>query len=657
MYEYHNNLLSIPARLLYEDWSLMSYDNYKMSCRRGRLIRTKEGRGEGNEAFVSFYDLPISIKKFCIEKLGDPKEVVVRNQLENYIIADHQAVQFFARHRKPDGVPLSEELQREKATNAMILNGIKTVFKDNRTIIKMFGKNRTKIWENISDAVNAINTSKWTFSLPGNPRRLKSKYDEYVKEGFEVLLHKGEGRKNAQKIKGAIADFFLAQYCLPMKLTIPEVMERYNERREVTEWEEITETAVYKWLYEPEQERIWMLARHGKNSWSKKFKHTLTRNTEDWFPNAYWAIDGSKLDWIHVWDDSSNKMGAKLKIDVMFDVYSEKIIGYSLSFTENHIDHFKAVKMAVNEAQCRPYYLTYDNQSAHKSKRIQELYDSLVAIDGGAHHPNKALETHGPAEQLFNRFQQQVIKKFWFSDGQGIQVRRDDNKMNVEFINENKGLLKTTHELQQAWETAVNIWNNKKHPKFKESRNQVYQHEMKLKEDLSLLEIVDKMWIQETSKQITYRAHGLEMWLADEKYQYEVYDTEGNIDIEFRRKNIGNKFTIRYDPDFMDGYIQLCKTDEQGNTVFLANAEPKRQHQNIPVLQQEGDKEQWHKDYKIRDIEFDRDKKAYEDLKRRTGITPELEIENQELLMKMKGSISKNQRSNAESNENLIYQL
>ena len=37
MYEYHNNILSIPAKLLYEDWSLISYKNYNVLCHRGKL--------------------------------------------------------------------------------------------------------------------------------------------------------------------------------------------------------------------------------------------------------------------------------------------------------------------------------------------------------------------------------------------------------------------------------------------------------------------------------------------------------------------------------------------------------------------------------------------------------------------------------------------
>ncbi len=661
MYEYHNNILSIPAKLLYKEWGEMTYDNYKAKCKRGKLVRTKNGHGAGNTAFVSFYDLPMDIQSRCIEELGDPKEVAVVNQLEEYITPDIEANRFFSQHRKPNGRPLSMEKQREKSTNCMILNAIQTVFNERGAMTKMFGRKKTKIWENMSEAVNMLNANKWLFNLPGTPRTLQRKYENYIKDGvkdYMLFIHKGEGHDNATVLKGDVADYILSQYCLPIKQSVPEVMERYNMVRESKGWRQLDEGAVKLWLNHPEQKRIWTLARHGKEVYNREFKHTLTRKKDNWFPNAYWSIDGTKLDWIHLWEDSSNKQGAKLKVDVVFDIYSEKILGSSLSFTENHTDHFNAIREAVNYAQSRPYMFTYDNQSGHKMNRMQDLYNGLVAVDGGCHFPNKAYAHNSPVEQLFNRLQQQVISNFWFSDGQSVTVKLDDNKMNTDFITDNKHLIKTVEELEAAWEAAVNIWNNKLHPKFKtQTRNEVYRHTQPKQEKLSILDIIDKLWITEAKKQITYKGHGLDMWLAGTKYQFEVYDGNGKVDLEFRRKNVGAKFIVRYDPDFMDGYIQLCEHDENGEVVFVANAEPKREHENIPSLMEEGDKEQWNEDYQVRNKELERDLKDYEALKARSGITPEREIEEQEYMIKMKRTLTKEDRSKVESEENILAQL
>ncbi len=333
-YEYVNGILSIPAKLLYEEWKLIKRNTYQSYVRRGKFVRVKEGKGKGNTAYISYYDLPDMYKDICIEKLGDPRKVKTHNILENYIMPDAKAATFFEEHRKPDGKRLSPEKQQEKIDSCLVLNAIKMLLKDKGTA---FGRQKTKIWQNISKAVNQLDQNRYRFNLPGAWRRLKEKYEAYLEIGYPLFIHRSEGNQHAVKIKGDIADFILATYCLPNKPSIPELIDLYDEERQLhNDWGTLTEQAVSKWLGETERRRIWVLARHGTEAWEKEFKHTLKRKRTNWFPNSYWAIDGTKLDWIHIWEESTNKLGAQLKIDVMFDVYSEKIIGYSLSFTENH---------------------------------------------------------------------------------------------------------------------------------------------------------------------------------------------------------------------------------------------------------------------------------------------------------------------------------
>lgn len=668
-YEYINNTLSVPAKLIYEELKLITFNTYGSWCNRGKLVRTKAGKGKGNTAWVSFYDISEDWVRNAIKNvLGDPTKVISKNELEDLLVTDHQAIKFYASHRKPNGKPLSNEKQREKGNTVMVLNAIQTLLNKKASLVKK--QKIGSLWTNISEAVNDLATKTnsdgdalYDFKLPGGWRKLKIKYELYVDYGYSIFIHGNEGSTNARTITTEIGDYLLALYCLPTgKLTIPEVLERYDAERALKpHWKSLTNQAVYQFLYEPENQRIWQLARNGKQAYDKKYKYTLDIDKSKWFPNCYWAIDGTKLDWIHYWEGSANKMGAKLKIDVMFDVYSEKIIGWSLGFTENHIEHFKAIKMAVNEAQCRPFFLTYDQQSGHKMDRMNTLYDGLVAQKKehkGTHYPGAAKQHGNPAEGLFKRLQQQVINKFWFNDGQSITVKRDDNKMNTDFILKNKSSLKTVEDLHAAWETAVNIWNAKAHPLFKdttkESRNEVYQHTMDMKEPLSLYDIMDKMWIEEKKRPITFKSNGLDLRLGSKKpLTYVVYDKNGDVDLEFRRKNVGKKFIVRYDPDFLDGYIQLCEKDAEGNIVHIANAEPKRKAQPVPALMEPGDKEQALKDRSIRDLEFLRDKAAYEELMERTGITPAKEMEHQDLLIKFKGNLNKVQRAKVEANENL----
>lgn len=649
MYEYYNNILSIPAKVLYEDLELMSYEAYKRKCKSGKLVRTRQGKGLGTPALVNFNDLPAEIKDAVTKAYGNPYKTTAKNQLKNYIVPDMQAIKFFAEYRKPNGQQLSDEKKKELATNCIILNAIQTVLNEKVSKAKALGNKKTKIWAVLSEAVNNLSTVEYTHSLPGNKRSLQRRYNSYLKNSYNDFIHANTGTENSTKIKGDVADFLLATYCLPNKPTVPMVLTKYNRVRKNSGWPSITEAAVNLWLEKPEIKRVWMLARHGKDEWTKHFGHHVKRDRQNWFPNVYWAIDGSKIDWIHYDETSTNKMGSKLKINPLIDVYSEKIIGWSFSETENHTDHIKAVKMALQEAQTRPYLFTYDQQSGHKMKRMQELYNSVVAKKGGTHYPHKVGQKSNPMEQVFNRLQQQVVNMMWFSDGQSIKVRKSDNKVNTDFIYENKERLYKKEELVKAWELCVKEWNEAEHPNFKgQSRNEVYQHQAAMSEPLSLLDMISAVWVEET-KQITYKRGGLLMKVAGKEYEYEVYDAAGKVDLEFRRHYVGAKFIVRYDPEYLNDYVQLYQIDANKDTVLIAHAEPKRKHENIPALMQDGDKERWFQDFQTQDKELERDWKAYEALVARTGISRESLIEEQDLMIKFGSKITKNERNKAET--------
>jgi hypothetical protein len=164
---------------------------------------------------------------------------------------------------------------------------------------------------------------------------------------------------------------------------------------------------------------------------------------------------------------------------------------------------------------------------------------------------------------------------------------------------------------------------------------------------------MDKMWIDETKRLVTYKGSGIDINIAGVDYEFEVYDKDGKVDSDFRYQWIGKKFKVRYDPDFLDGYVQLYSKDEKNNYVWIANAQPKRKHQNIPALMKEGEKQQWLEDIEVRKIELERTKRELKALEDRTGINRQSLIEDTDLLIKMGGNISKveQQITEAVSNE------
>lgn len=358
MYAYQNNILSIPAKLIYEDLDLMAYNTYKSWCSRGKFIKTKEGRGKGNEAWVSFYDITADWVKNAVKAyLGEPKEVVVQNQLENYIKPDRKATTFFSSHRKPNGSPLSFDKQREKATNAMILNAIETVFKERGALNKMFGKKKTKIWQNISEAVNALslektssNTQKWVYSLPNNARSLRRKYDDYINRGYSALIHRGEGHSNSRKVTEKIERLILSLYCMPNKpysskvhdmylqflggaievydLKTGEVFNRMDFYENNTPIE-ISEATVWNYINKPENDVIVKKARNGAYDFNHKIRPHVNRTAPNYSMSKI-TLDDRDIMHTKLHD------GSKVMAYYAFDDLSGAMIGISHSKSKDH---------------------------------------------------------------------------------------------------------------------------------------------------------------------------------------------------------------------------------------------------------------------------------------------------------------------------------
>lgn len=644
MFEYQQNILCVASKWLWEN-EIISEGNIKYLCSTGKIKKISVG-GNGRRALVAYESIPDRFKTKIKALAGDPYEQVRYVVLADYIEYDLEAEKFYKSYLLEDGSNLPEEKQKEYTHQATIFNAVNHVA-TNVVVQRKFG-GKTKMWSKMLEAIQNLPTT-WLHTRYKNELSFKRAFKKYLNDGYEANVSGKFLNTNTVKITGDIADFLLAQYCLPIKYSVPEVMDVYNKVREKNGWKSIAEKTILTWLNKPEQMRKWYAARHGKDAYMKKYGHSLSRDRSEFFPNSWWSIDGTKLDWVH-YEDNKQKMAASMKIDVVFDVYSEKIIGWDIAFTENHAAHFRAIKQAVNVAGARPYLLTYDNQSGHKSSKMQDLYDRLMP-EKGTHYPHMVgRKTGSPAEQIFNRLQQQVIGKMWFSDKQSIKVRKEDNKPNTDFLIEFKGALPTKEEFFQWFELAVMQWNSKCRRDMKICRNDLYAQETQFRNEIDYMDQVSLFWIDE-SKPKKYYGHGMPMTVEGKDYLFEVYDENDQIDMEFRRNYVGEQLIVRYDPEQLDQYIALYKLNPQQEKVFVAYAEKKRTYQQIPVLMKEHSRDQMMKDIAVRENEFKRDLAEAEAIMKRAGITVETMIEDQELNMKFKGQLPKEEQMQADIDE------
>jgi hypothetical protein len=357
MYEYHNDKLSIPASILYDDLEIIAYNTYRSWCDRGKLVRTKEGRGKGNEAFVSYYDIAEKWVQNAVKAyLGDPKKVVSKNHLEDLLIPDHNAIQFFASHRKPDGKALEPDKQREKATTAMILNAIETLFKTNSHIIRKSKK--MEVWQNITDAVNDLairkredGSQKWVFNLPGNQRSLQRKYKKYLNYRYQALIHRNEGSQNARVVTADIESLIISLHCIPNKPYMATTHDLYMQflggAIEVVNIEtgelfnkedfykddqpiEISEATVWNYLKKPQNQLIIAKKRNGAYDFSHKQRPHVNRTAPQF------SMSKISLDDRDIYHTKITNTGEKVMSYYAFDDMSTAMIGISHSKTKDN---------------------------------------------------------------------------------------------------------------------------------------------------------------------------------------------------------------------------------------------------------------------------------------------------------------------------------
>lgn len=76
MYQYFNNTLCIPAKAIYSDFKLLSYEAYKKQCSRGNLTVVRRAC-RNRPALLSYDLLPEQFKQEVFKNYGSPYPIVI----------------------------------------------------------------------------------------------------------------------------------------------------------------------------------------------------------------------------------------------------------------------------------------------------------------------------------------------------------------------------------------------------------------------------------------------------------------------------------------------------------------------------------------------------------------------------------------------------
>lgn len=566
MFEMHQNTLCVQASWMIEE-KIISSSNYKQLCTRGHLNKVTRG-GNGNKALIQFDTMRTDLKEKVIELAGDPYAKVTSITFTDYIENDQKAFDFFRNFTLDSGEALPEKTQLEYCCNAAILNALSYIEQNKMAQRKAMAATRSKadLWKRLAEIVSSLPKHAYPHTLPTNARKLKDKLKQYLNDGFSCLIHKNFGHKNAEKLNDDAKSFVFARWCDRVKrvANYGQLLREYNAEAQQQGWPELkSEQTLINFLTDPKIENLWYGHRFGelkaKEKYNFQFKTSLPTMRD-----SLWYADGTKLNLFYK-DEKGNR--ATINVYEVMDAYSEVFLGYFVSQSEDYEAIYHAFKMAIKISGHRPYQISLDNGSGNKKLETGNFLGRISRLAIKTAPYNGKSKT---IESAFGRFQTQFLAQEWNFTGQNITSTKVSSHPNMEFILRNTDKLPTLAEVKETYFKRRQEWNSAPHPKTGIPRIDMYfQSENDQAPELSPFQMVDTFWI-DRAEPITAHASGITFKEKKVKYDFVVYKEDSrDIDLEWHRNNVDNKFHVKFDPDDMT-LIYLYKKTPLGLTFVKA---------------------------------------------------------------------------------------
>ena len=553
MVEY-NGIMCIEASELMR-LGIVSKPYYDALIHRKQMRVVRRGGG-GHPALVEYATMPASVKERVISTLGNPEADGGSMTFADSIKKDGEAVKYYAAHRFTDeetgmSVGLRPERQAEYVNNASVLNAIGAARKGMVEVRAAKGRMVSGFWDKAAGWVTACREA-WPNSLPENPRRLRDKYETYMREGYGSLIHRGYMNTNRQKIDDVVGNALVRLYgnACP-KLTFEEVAEKYNtELYDILGGERLTVAAIKNYLNRPECRAKWYGSRHGEVQAMNDIM-PIARRRKVSEANNIWSIDGTP---VQMYYKEGGKLYSNLYMYVVTDAASSAIIGYALGVNENSALVLRALRDAMERQMYAPVQLQYDNASANTQAAVQALMGNMSEVAFPC-QPYRARAKY--VEAIQGHFQSAVQRLYPNFKGGNITARSLDSRINPDEARKIKQSAPTLEGLKAQAAEAVETWNNTAHKRDKYGIPQGMTPMQKYDSaadkrkrlsffDIQMLYVVEIPNRADAKGRYTYGQRGVEMVVDGQKHYFIVPDNESaTTHFNFSRYNQGERFTVR----------------------------------------------------------------------------------------------------------------
>ena len=372
---------------------------------------------------------------------------------------------------------------------------------------------------------------------------------QYAKEGYACLVSGKFCNSNTLKItKAAGRQIIALRRCRVPVYTTQQLFDEFNRIAAQRGWKPLeSKASLVQYLERPEIKPQWYDAVYGELA----AKQLFARRNKTVMPtlrDSLWYGDGTKLNLYYKAAENGRWVVRTASVYEVVDAYSETLLGYAVSDTENFDVQFRAFRMAIETSGHKPYEIVTDNQGGQRSKVAQRFFANICRVNRPTapyNAPSKSIES------IFGRFQRQVLHQDWRFTGGNISSK-ESWKINREFLEANKEQLYTYEEMLAAYAAARGQWNSMPHYETGVAHEKMYRTSVNPETDpVTELDMIDLFWLT-TERPSLFSADGITIQYRNRKYTYEVLDASGRPDMEWRRENTGRSFFVRFDPDRMD---------------------------------------------------------------------------------------------------------
>lgn len=557
MYKFYHNTITIPATVLYENSDIMSEDNYKKLCSRGKINKIVTGGGLGNKAQIEFDSIPERFRVKVVKKLGVPPKKNTQNLVLNYYKDDYEAVDFFAYYLLDEYRTLATEKQEEYVKNAQILQALDMFIKETLAFIKSRNGRRglTDIWNDAATAVAEVK-DQIGHTLPKSARRLKEKLEDFKKEGYSSLVSENFGNKKASKVKDTQQEALLRTLLRDHRTFDNEQIAMiYNSVAKLQQFPELTASTIGNYR------KKWNLLVMSGTKGEKGFDSTIAMQIKRKAPSApllYWTLDGWDAELLFQKTSMSLK-GQKittyhnrLTIIVVLDPFSKYPVGYAIGTHENPELIQKALRNAVKHTEelfGSKHKVLQIQSDRYSIKKMTPFYEMVSEKFTPAKAKNSKTKVIEPWFRYFNKKYCQLAPNW---SGQGV---KSEDQPNDEYLNKIKHSFPDEVGCAMQLIRMIELEREKLRDAYLQAYKEMPQDAIKFVSQQEFL-----LHFGETTGFTNKVGHnGLHVAINGKKLEYDSFD------VNFRM-NAHLDWTIKFDGDNLQ---EVLAYNEEKNISFI----------------------------------------------------------------------------------------